>query len=379
MIKKVLLTLVLCLMYRQHVPWHLYPFGGPPALNYHILNPSLTNPIQPSSVCGTPGCNIGYVPVCGSRNMTYKNECVMRCVYSDTLQYRGVCSTTNVACTCSNISVPVCGVNGQTYINSCHLLCARMTREYSGACRTTPFPIPTPPNCTCPPDYRPVCGMNGKTYGNLCLMACDGTNFQKEGNCHSCVCGTEYSPVCGVNNIEYANACRANCAGVSYKNGICPKNCSHCHLNLDPVCASNGKTYYNSCYASCNGQISWETGSCESTINCDCYESNDPVCGLNGITYMNDCFASCYGQKSWKEGSCKPFYYQEPVIQHNTIINVNPFTDSDFIQRNPFDDSNCVCPDKVEVMCGSDGKIYGNECLLRCAGTDIDYTGKCFK
>ena len=41
--------------------------------------------------CAVTMCSQNYEPVCGNKLMTYKNICLMKCVYKDTLKHLGVC------------------------------------------------------------------------------------------------------------------------------------------------------------------------------------------------------------------------------------------------------------------------------------------------
>lgn len=55
-------------------------------------------------------CDQIYNPVCSSSDITFKNECVLKCE-SQTLKHYGECKR-DVFCTCSFLDLQlVCGVN----------------------------------------------------------------------------------------------------------------------------------------------------------------------------------------------------------------------------------------------------------------------------
>lgn len=47
--------------------------------------------IKTKPKCFTKKCNNKYRPVCGAKDITYKNNCLMECPYGDTLKYKGTC------------------------------------------------------------------------------------------------------------------------------------------------------------------------------------------------------------------------------------------------------------------------------------------------
>nr|XP_012555025.2 ovoinhibitor isoform X2 [Hydra vulgaris] len=181
-------------------------------------------------------------------------------------------------------------------------------------------------NRVCFSVYLPVCGSDGNTYSNECLMSIA-----------SCI---KRQTITKVSEGE-CNDPEANCKKV------CPKM-------FQPVCGSDGNTYSSKCELSVMScKKNWTItklydGECRlQELNCNmaCPQVIDPICGSDGQTYNNKCellIAACLKQQAIikvydggcnNEGKCK----------------------------------NIPCNRINAPVCGSDGNIYSNECLLRTA------------
>ncbi|XP_076320416.1 uncharacterized protein LOC143230548 [Tachypleus tridentatus] len=133
----------------------------------------------------------------------------------------------------------------------------------------------------------------------------------------------------------------------------CPKDCSITKV-LDPVCGTNGKVYDSLCFLhkeNCGGDVkvgSWEfcRGQhhlCPST----CLDIYEPVCSEDSVIYRNPCIM--------QRQNCG----KEVKIQNLKNCYIR---DKEFRNYNPCPQQ---CLEVYDPTCGSDGRVYFNECFLR--------------
>ncbi|XP_031623551.1 serine protease inhibitor dipetalogastin-like [Contarinia nasturtii] len=160
-------------------------------------------------------CPLILSPVCGSDEKTYSNQCEFDCEKKHNknlkIKHKGDCKDAALIiplsteelfeCACHFIYMPVCGTDEKTYDNQCSLNCAkRMNKQlkvkHQGNCdgidilpvkKVQNLPLASA-QCICPAIDAPVCGSDAKTYSNKCLLECEHrTNpglFQKHtGSC----------------------------------------------------------------------------------------------------------------------------------------------------------------------------------------------------
>uniref|UniRef100_A0A4W5QM83 Agrin n=1 Tax=Hucho hucho TaxID=62062 RepID=A0A4W5QM83_9TELE len=338
-------------------------------------------------------------------------------------KFNGVCQVERlgVRCSCEPIQCdgtykPLCGKNGRSYVNDCErrraecLAKAHIPVKQQGPCDLhAPSPclakacefgaVCVVKNdkavCECPeaciqtPD--PVCGSDGHSYGSQCEMRAMGCALQRDIH------------------IQHRGPCDEVCANCSFgaicdgQSGscVCPQECVESH---QPVCGSDGSTYDSECelnVRACTKQLELrvlaqgECKTCGSAMcswgarciqnKCECTQCQgqafSPVCGSNGMTYDNTCelgLASCVLKKKIevaKLGSC-----DEECGSGGSASGVES-CEQDRCRTfggswdEDTEDDRCVCDFDCNhvprnLVCGSDGKTYSNECEMKKASCE---------
>ena len=152
-----------------------------------------------------------------------------------------------------------------------------------------------------------------------------------------------------------------------------------------------------------------------STQQCSCPNIYRPVCGTNGVTYPSECHLSCAGVGKLAAGICSsnqstgqyevapqqptttPTTPTTPTTTTTTTTPTTPTTPTSTTYINypnypgyPLPTQqpstsgqvpvlpNCAsCPSTSQLVCGSNGVTYQNDCTRQCAGVSLFAVGAC--
>ncbi|XP_054715535.1 agrin-like [Uloborus diversus] len=315
---------------------------------------------------------------------------------------------------------PICGSNGRTFDNECELkrqsclLRTELTAVHQGECGDH-GPCHThhcsygamcvvkngQPVCDCPTcaeEFEPVCGTDGISYTNPCKLKREACEQKSEVIvAHEGLCNT-----CHAQQCDFYAVCESFGGGET--RCVCPEVC----IKVDaPVCGSDGVSYPNECelrVEACKKQQyvavatkghcdQCEHVHCKYGARCDsgkcvcpshCPEMSEFVCASDGKTYKNECemkriacqkkrdiSVQFYGTCEMISEDLEPDDGNQPALRQRKISSCQDKQCRyggicDFnSEGTPFCVCTFHCPTFKEPACGSDGKMYDNECQMR--------------
>jgi hypothetical protein len=214
--------------------------------------------------------------------------------------------------------------------------------------------------CAAPPEYSFI--GSEAACETIETPECEpGASIPAGDGCDECVCnetGTSW------------DCTRRECAGPAGKacgffQGGCPAG-EYCAFDPAEACSSG------------------DAPSVCRPVPAECTDEEGTVCGCNGQTYLNRCVAGQAGTGIRDVGECEEF--REPRFCGE---DVEPCLDDEYCAFVPENEcgaggimSSCemrpeLCSNQVHLVCGCDGKTYGNACHAAQAGTGVRSEAAC--
>lgn len=318
-------------------------------------------------VCPTY-CEPVLRPVCGSDGITYDNECQLQ---------KDACQNER------HIVIKQrgpCGVKRPCLNHHCNFYGVCVVRDGRAEC-----------DCpTCSEEFDPVCGMNGISYMNECKLKLE--NCQKRSDVqvkHKGLCNGCENKQCHYYAVCQSDGKNARC--------VCPSACVEVE---NKVCGTDRITYQNECelkVASCRDQKLIEVesrGDCDKCAKVPCQYGSTcedghcvcpqtcpadfkPLCASNIRAYSNECEMkrdACLNKMELyiiNNGPCEETSGSGLIegSGSGTECDENKCKYGGTCELTEGKDYRCTCKNSCDAIrsrvCGSDGRTYSNECLMK--------------
>ncbi|CEF59452.1 Agrin [Strongyloides ratti] len=322
--------------------------------------------------CTLDDCNNNWDPVCDTKNITHKNECIFnvyKCkilkqdnnsLYDISIAHKGICNERKISRKDNNIVTeniyknecltcndedgifPVCDNKNVTFPTLCTLARTNCIRRFQGKEETVLVHIG---KCM---EYSPVFDLKNEKCPSNCLK--------------------EYKPVCDTNNMTHPNLCifqMYNCEQRKRKNynvswlkslKACPENIIESSTTILPLTTMEVEIL--------NEKELEESGNIILCPHLTCGNETSYICDSEGQIHQNECL--------FQKARC--------IAAQNNIV-LRPLPDE--MCRN----EECIskeCDDEIDYICGSDFKTYKNLCELekgKCRNKKLEalFHGECEK